>query len=75
VATCGAVNSRMSAPAENALSPLPVTTTTRTASSVMSPEKQAVSSRRIASFIALWTSGRLSVTMATPSAVSYRIAS
>src|SRR5947207_297909 len=41
VGTWGAVNSRMSAPAENALSPAPVTTTTRTLSSVTRPSKQA----------------------------------
>ena len=70
VGTCGAVNSRMSAPAENALPPAPVTTTARTASSVARASKQRQRSRRIASFIALWTSGRFSVTVATPSATS-----
>ena len=45
------------------------------ASSVRRPSKTAVSSRRMASFIALWTSGRLSVIVGTPSAVSTRIAS
>jgi len=68
--TCGSTNSRMSAPAEKARSPAPVTTTTRTASLVATSPKQRVSSWRIRSFIALWTSGRLSVTVATPSATS-----
>src|SRR5207248_11675549 len=68
-------NSRMSAPAENARSPAPVTTMTFTPSSVASPAKQRVSSRRMASFIALLTSGRLSVIVAMASATSYRIAS
>jgi len=47
-----------------------VTTTTRTPSSVASVVKHSVSSRRIVSFIALWTSGRSSVMVAMPSAAS-----
>src|SRR2546421_4478965 len=69
--TSGATNSRMSAPAENAFSPAPVTTTTLTSSSTARASKQRVSSRRMASFIALWTSGRFSVSVATCSATSY----
>src|SRR5437868_2842991 len=65
----------MSAPAENARSPAPVTTITLTASSAASASKQRVSSRRMVSFIALCTSGRFSVIVATASATSYRIAS
>src|SRR5262249_36654177 len=71
----GATNSRMSAPAENARSPAPVTMITLTASSIARASKQAVSSRRMTSFIALWTSGRFIVTVATASSTSQRIAS
>src|SRR2546425_421854 len=71
--TCGSTNSRMSAPAEKARSPAPVTTTTRAASLVARSPKQRVSSWRICSFIALWTSGRLRVIVTTPSAASWRI--
>src|SRR5439155_573308 len=42
----------MSAPAENARSPAPVTTITLTASSAASASKQRVSSRRIPPFVA-----------------------
>ncbi len=70
VGTGGSRNSRMSAPAENAFSPAPVTMTTRTESSLRSRVKTASSSRRIAWFIALCTSGRFRVTVATPSACS-----
>src|SRR5438874_11886845 len=69
--TSGATTSRRSAPAENAFSPAPVTTTTLTSSSTARASKQRVSSRRMASFIALWTSGRFSVSVATCSATSY----
>jgi len=47
-----------------------VTTTTRTSAFCAISPKQAVSSSRIFSFIALWTSGRFSVIVATPSASS-----
>ncbi len=60
----------MSAPAEKALSPAPVTTTARTASSPRRRVNTSSSSRRIAWFIALCTSGRFRVTVATPSACS-----
>jgi hypothetical protein len=70
VGTSGSTNSRMSAPAENARSPAPVTSTTRTVSSVARPANTSVSSRRIALFMALCTSGRLSVIVATCSATS-----
>src|SRR2546426_821497 len=68
--TSGTTNSRMSAPAEKAFSPAPVATTTRTSAFCAISPKQAVSSSRIFSFIALWTSGRFSVIVATPSASS-----
>ena len=70
VGTGGSRNSRMSAPAEKALSPPPVTTTARTVSSVRRRVKTSSSSRRIAWFIALCTSGRFRVMVATPSACS-----
>ena len=68
--TWGATNSRMSAPAEKARSPAPVTTITRASSARASSPKQAVSSSRMCSFMALCTSGRLSVIVAMPSASS-----
>ena len=68
-------NPAMSAPAENARSPVPVTTITLTSSSTDSASKHRVSSRRMPSFIALSTSGRLSVMVAMPPAASYTIVS
>ena len=65
VGTSGSTNSRMSAPAEKARSPAPVTRTTRTSSSLASRVKTSSSSSRIVLFIALWTSGRSRVTVAT----------
>jgi hypothetical protein len=59
-----------SAPAQNALSPAPVSTTTRTASSA---EARAIASRNPLMTpydIALRRSGRLIVTRATPLAAS-----
>src|SRR5262249_43416062 len=73
--TGGSTNSRMSAPAENARSPPPVTTMARTPSSVARSVNRRVSSRRMVSFIAFSTSGRLSVTVATPPSMSWRTVS
>ena len=66
----GSRNSRMSAPAENARSPPPVTTTTLTDSSMRKRVKISKSSVRIWVFIALSTSGRSRVMRATPSCAS-----
>ncbi len=66
----GSRNSRMSAPAEKARSPAPVTTTTLTASSIRKRVKISKSSVRIWLFMALSTSGRSSVMKATPSRAS-----
>jgi hypothetical protein len=60
----------MSAPAEKARSPVPVTTMTRASSLRASSAKHAVNSSRMRSFIALCTAGRLSVIVAMPSASS-----
>src|SRR4051812_25338610 len=61
-------NSAMSAPATNALSPAPVTTTARTPASSRSSSRTACNSSIAAAFRALRRSGRLMVIVATASA-------
>ena len=63
-------NSRMSAPAQKALSPAPVTTTALTVSSVRRRVKISRSWARMELFMALSTSGRSRVRVATPSFAS-----
>src|SRR3990172_8021855 len=58
-------NSAMSAPAANALSPAPVTTTARTVSSASSSAREEASSSFILEFIAFSLSGRLRLRTAT----------
>src|SRR5262245_60912582 len=60
-----------SAPAQNALSPAPVSTTTRTASSARAPAIASRSPLITPYDIALRRSGRLIVTRATPPSTSY----
>src|SRR5437867_4677286 len=57
----------MSAPAEKALSPAPVTTSARTPPSRRSSRIARASSRSVAVSSALWTFGRFSVIVPTPS--------
>ena len=64
-----------SAPAQNALSPAPVSTTTRTSASAFAAANAARSSVITAHDRALRRSGRLIVTVATWSATSYSNAS
>ena len=59
-------------PVQNAFEPAPVRITHRTSSFVRNDLHRVRSSDCISSLKALWTSGRLSVTMATPSRSSYR---
>src|SRR5215207_2808600 len=59
-----------SAPAQNAFSPAPVRTTTRVPPSIFAAAIAARSSESTAHDSALWTSGRLIVSVVTPSAVS-----
>ena len=65
----------MSAPAEKARSPAPVTTMARTSSSCLRSAKTPNNSRRMGLFCALSTSGRLSVIVTTWSCRSTRIVS
>jgi hypothetical protein len=58
-------------PVQNARSPAPVSTTTRTSSFHRRSRQSDCSSSRIFRLNALRTSGRLSVTHATPSSSSY----
>src|SRR4051794_4814848 len=67
----GAASAR-SCPAQNPL-PDPVRTTARTVSSLHARDKASQSSRAIDRLKLLRTSGRLSVTVATPSAVFQRM--
>ena len=62
--------SAMSAPATNALGPAPVSTTTRTASSLAASVKAASSASIVAAFSAFSLSGRLMRMVRTPSVVS-----
>ena len=59
-----------SMPVQKARSPAPVTRMQRTSSSVRSAAHSAVSSARLSALKEFITSGRLSVTTATPSAMS-----
>jgi hypothetical protein len=65
-----APRSRWSPPAENALSPAPVRTTTPTSGSAQAARKAAISSSTVVARKALRTSGRLIVIQATPSRAS-----
>jgi len=67
--------SSRSTPEEKARSPAPVSTTTRTESSRRSHRQIVRISRCMVALKALWTSGRLRVTQATPSAGSKRMVS
>src|SRR5207249_1271137 len=64
-----------SPPAENALSPAPVRTTTPTARSAHAARKARISSSTVSARKAFRTSGRLMVIQATPSRVSERMSS
>ena len=59
-----------SMPVQNALSPLPVSTTTRMSSSARSASHRVRQSCCIPAVKALWASGRFSVTVATWSSTS-----
>ena len=75
VASCCSLDpivSVRSMPVQNARSPAPVSTATRTSSSWRMPRQTSRSSFCMATLKALCTSGRLSVTQATPSRTSYR---
>ncbi len=63
---------RRSAPAQNARSPAPRMMTTRAAGLASSSASAAPSSRIIVAFNAFRASGRLSVSVATPSRASIR---
>ena len=65
--------SPMSAPATKAFSPAPVKITTRTDSSAPKSAKQASNSPIVAPLRAFILSGRLTVTVAMPSATSHKI--
>ena len=65
------MDSWRSMPVQNAFSPAPVRMTTRTSSFQRRPVHNSRSSYCICRLNELWTSGRLSVTVATPSSSSY----
>ncbi len=65
-------NSLMSAPETNALSPAPVSTTTRTSSSACNARNTVGSAARIGADSALCLAGLLNVTRAMPSSTSQR---